>query len=956
MHHRTFGATCENCPNLTVNQRKDREMRDLPRGTVTFLFTDIEGSTERWERDRQAMAAAVARHLALLDAAINALGGVHFKTVGDGVQAAFPTAPQAVTAAVVGQRALLAEDWGEIGPLRVRMALHAGEAAPDARGDYLAAPLNRLARILDAAHGGQVLLSDAVAGLVRDALPVGVTLKALGEYRLRDILDPEKIFQLHHPELPATFPPLNTPGHLPHNLPIHPTPFLGREREVEEISNLLLRPDVRLVTLTGPGGVGKTRLGMRVAGEALESFPDGAFMVDLARQADPDLVPTATATALGLREQPGQSMAGMLGDYLRDRHTLLLFDNFEHILPAATLVADLLAAAPGLKVLVTSRARLGLQAEHEYQVETLPVPDPALSLPLDELMSYDAVALFISRAQALRPDFALTAANAKTISAIVCQLDGLPLAIELAAARVKLLTPEALLVRLRSRLTLTGGARDLPARQRTLRDTIAWSHDLLARGERMLFRRLSIFVGGWTLPGAEAVGAVAAEGIIDPLEALAGLVDQSLVDEFQQPGAAHAEPRYVMLETIREFATEQLAASGEAELVERAFEQFLITHTEAAEEGLKGPDQQLWLDRLEAEHDNLRAAMNRALDRGDSPVALRLALRLWEFWWIHGYPREGRDWLERTVALAGSVDIAGRAAAEFALGKLSLHMADYNAAEAHFRQSLEARRQLGDAQGEAEVLSALAMIALNRLANDEARVLGEDALKIARASGDRRGAAIALRILGMNAREQGEYERSLGLLEESMALGRALGDLAWTARIASQLGITHRLAGNSEQAQHLFATSRELHTELGDRFALGVIASQSGHLAFDTGDVTRAAALYAEALRHFDFMGNPEGLVEAIEWLAMVAAAREEAIPALRLFGAAAAAREALHLPPRLESDEQRVAPGVDQATRAAGSEAPAALAAGRTLSLEQARDEAVELAKVAAGPANVDQ
>ena len=286
MDHRKSEVTCENCPNLTANQHKDREMRDLPRGTVTFLFTDIEGSTALWERDRQAMAAAVARHLALLDAAIDALGGVHFKTVGDGLQAAFPTAPQAVTAAVVGQRALLAEDWGEIGPLRVRMALHAGEAVAGCRGDYLAAPLNRLARLLDAAHGGQVLLSDAVAGLVRDALPDGVTLKALGEYRLRDILQPEEIFQLHHPELPATFPPLTTPGHVPHNLPIHPTPFLGREREVEEISNLLLRPDVRLVTLTGPGGVGKTRLGLRVAGEALEAFPDGAFLVDLARQTD----------------------------------------------------------------------------------------------------------------------------------------------------------------------------------------------------------------------------------------------------------------------------------------------------------------------------------------------------------------------------------------------------------------------------------------------------------------------------------------------------------------------------------------------------------------------------------------------------------------------------------------------------------------------------------------------
>jgi tetratricopeptide (TPR) repeat protein len=571
-------------------------------------------------------------------------------------------------------------------------------------------------------------------------------------------------------------------------------------------------------------------------------------------------------------------------------------------------------------------------------------------------MAYDSVALFISRAQALRPGFALTVANAKAIAAIVCQLDGLPLAIELAAARVKLLTPEALLVRLKSRLTLTGGARDLPARQRTLRDTIAWSHDLLAPGERVLFRRLSVFVGGWTLEGAEAVGSVAADGVDDPIETLAALADQSLVDQLQRPSAAADEPRYVMLETIREFATEQLATSGEAEQVERAFEEFLIARAAAADEGLTGPDQRLWLDRLEAEHDNLRAALGRAVERKDGEVALRLALRLWQFWWTHGYWKEGRDWLERTVAVAGSVDMAGRAAAEFGLGKLWIQLGDYDAAEVHLRQSLAARRKLGDAIGEAEVLSALAMIALNRLALNEAREMGDDALKMARETGDRRSIATALRILGMIAQEQEQFDRALGLLEESMALGRALGDSAWIARVATQMAIAYRLAGNAELSQHFLDSSREVQTELGDQFALGVIAWNSGHLAFDAGDVTRAVALYAEALRYFDSVGDPEGFVEAIEWLAMAAAARGQAVSALRLFGAAAAAREALHLPPHSVGDEKRFASGLDQAMRATGTSATAALAAGRALSLERARDEALELARVDAGPTNVDQ
>src|SRR5215211_2002171 len=492
-------------------------MPQFPAGTVTFLFTDIEQSTRGWERGATTARVVVERHIALIRQAVAAHGGVHFKTIGDATQSAFATAPQGVAAALLAQRALLDEPWPttEQRP-RVRMALHAGTAEPR-DGDYLAACLNRLARLLDAAHGEQILLSSTVAGLARDALPESVTLKALGEFRLRDILQPEEVFQLCHPSLRADFPPLNAPGHLPHNLPTHPTPFLGREREVEEAVALLLRPEVRLVTLTGPGGVGKTRLGTRVAAEALESFPDGVFMVDLARLTDPDLVPSAAATALGLREQPGQTLAQTLADYLRERTILLLFDNFEHVLPSATLVADLLAAAPGLKVLATSRARLGLQAEREYGVEPLPIPDQGSLPPLVELSSFDAIELFTSRAQALRPGFALTDENARAVAEIVCRLDGLPLAIELAAARVKLLSPEALLDRLDRRLsTLTGGARDLPTRQRTLRDTIAWSHDLLTPGERVLFRRLSVFVGGWTFEAAEAVGTAAAEGVIDP--------------------------------------------------------------------------------------------------------------------------------------------------------------------------------------------------------------------------------------------------------------------------------------------------------------------------------------------------------------------------------------------------------------------------------------------------------
>jgi predicted ATPase len=921
-------------------------MPQFPAGTVTFLFTDIEQSTKGWERDAAAARVVVERHLALIRQSVEAHNGVHFKTVGDATQSAFATAPQGVAAALDAQRALSGEPWpsAEQRP-RVRMALHAGTAEPR-DGDYLAACLNRLSRLLDATHGEQVLLSSTVAGLARETLPECVTLKALGEYRLRDILQPEEVFQLCHPSLRADFPPLNTPGHLPHNLPTHPTPFLGREREVEEAVALLLQPGIRLVTLTGPGGVGKTRLGTRVAAEALDSFRDGAFMIDLARQTDPDLVPSATATALGLREQPGQTLSQTLADYLRERTILLLFDNFEHVLPAAPLVSDLLAAAPRLKVLATSRARLGLQAEHEYRVEPLPIPDQERLPPLAELSTFDAIKLFTLRAQALRPGFTLTNENAPAVAEIVCRLDGLPLAIELAAARVKLLSPDALLERLDRRLsTLTGGARDLPARQRTLRDTIAWSHDLLAPSEKILFRRLSVFVGGWTIEAAEAVAAVDGGETVDAFQSLASLVDQSLVDEWLSPDTLADKPRYGMLETIREFASEQLAASGEIIPAERAFEAFLIRKVEAAEAGLRGAEQPLWLDRLEAEHDNVRAALGRTLERGDGVAAVRLALRLWQFWRRRGYPGEGRSWLERALA-AGSVDEAMRAAAEYRMGHMSIDVGELGAARTHFTTSLALCERLGDSAGVAAALSGLVVVAVNRYDYEEARTMGERALRLYRELGDERGVAIALYNLAMIAREQGDLPRASAGYEESLAHWRQRNETEWTAETVLALAITRRMEGDMPGARALLDESRPLYQKLGDHFGLALADLEGGHLARRASDVPAAARLYASALRTFAEVGANLGVVESLEWLAATAADQGAAVPALRLFAAAESARRALGLPPPAASDAPILERHARRAADAANTEAATASAAGRNLTLEQARVEALELAQ----------
>ncbi|MBA3450522.1 MAG: adenylate/guanylate cyclase domain-containing protein, partial [Chloroflexia bacterium] len=529
-------------------------MTRYPSGTVAFLFTDIEGSTKRWEDHPCEMGIAVERHFAILREAITARQGVLFKTVGDAVQAAFPTVPESVDAALAAQLAIRREDWGSLGPLRVRMAIHAGDAIPD-DGDYLAPALNRLARVLGAGHGEQILLTDTARALAM-ALPLGYAVQDLGVHRLRDLLEAEHVFQLCGRGLPAEFPPLNSLDQRLHNLPAQPTALIGRERELTELCTVLSAADTLLVTLVGPGGTGKTRLALQAAAETLDHFPDGVWWVPLAAVSDPDLLMQAIASALGVREGSGDVLARTLAMYLTSRKTLLLLDNFEQVVSAAPILHDLLAAAPELVILVTSREPLRLQAEREFPVMPLPLPRGGERHSLDDALASPAVRLFVSRAQAVKPNFVLETGNVGDVVAICRRLDGLPLAIELAAARVRLLPPAALLARLDRRLSiLTGGARDLPARQQTLRAAIAWSFDLLDVAECTLFVRFAVFSGGFTIDSAEAVCQVAGGLPLDLLDGIDSLVQKNLLRRGDGPGG---EARFAMLETIREFATERL--------------------------------------------------------------------------------------------------------------------------------------------------------------------------------------------------------------------------------------------------------------------------------------------------------------------------------------------------------------------------------------------------------------
>src|SRR5262245_39588833 len=604
-------------PTLTPPRSWPVAKPPLPTGTVTFLFTDVEGSTRLWEQHPDQMRAALVEHDALIEFLTAQHGGhlVRPRGEGDSRFCVFARATEAVVAAAAIQRALHEESWPAETPLRVRLALHTGEADLRA-GDYYGSAVNRCARLRAIAHGSQALLSMATEELVRDALPSGVALRDLGEHRLSDLARPEHVFQVVVPGVPAAFPPLRSLDTLPNNLPLQLTSFVGREREVAEVAGMLAAH--RLITLTGVGGTGKTRLALQVAADALLAFSDGVWLVALDALRDPGLAPQAVALSIGVREERERPLLATLTDALKPKRLLLLLDNCEHLLDACARLADaLLRACPHLTIVATSREALGIAGETVWRVPSLALPAVFAGQPLppvETLTRYEAVALFVDRAQAVQPRFALTRESAPAVVSVCALLDGIPLALELAAARVRALSVDQLLARLTDRFRLlTGGSRTALERHQTLRAAVDWSHALLTAPERVLFRRLAVFAGGWTLEAAEAVGPAPdgpAGGLAreDVLDLLTRLVDQSLVDVVAEaPGAGPA--RYRLLETLRQYAQHKLVEAEEVAAVRGRHAAHYLALAEQAQPALHGPEQLVWLDRLEEEHANLRGAL-----------------------------------------------------------------------------------------------------------------------------------------------------------------------------------------------------------------------------------------------------------------------------------------------------------------------------------------------------------
>lgn len=817
-------------------------MAGPPTGTVTFLFTDIAGSTRLWEDHPEAMRSVLARHDALVRTAIEDHGGHVFKTIGDAFCAAFALAPDALGAALTAQQALMREAWPpETGALRVRMALHIG-GAQERDGDYFGPPLNRVARLLSAAHGGQVLLSLAAQELVRDDLPVGASLQDLGPHRLKDLTRAEQVFQLFAPGLPVDFPPLRTLDNRPNNLPRQPTPLLGREEELAQAGNRLGHEDVRLLTLTGPGGTGKTRLGLQVAAEALDDFPDGAFFIALASVSDPDLVVPAIAHTLGIPEAGGTSLEGLC-HALRDKRMLLVLDNFEQVVSAAAQIADLLVTCPHVKAIATSRVALQIRGEQEFPVPPLPLPNRKPPPPLAVLSQFAAVQLFVQRAQSVKPDFAITADNAPTVAEICWRLDGLPLAIELAAARVKLLPPQAMLPRLEQRLKLlTGGARDLPARQQTLRSAIAWSHDLLDEDEKALFRRLAAFVGGCTLDTAEAV-CVGPDGELDVLEGVGSLLGKSLLRQTED--GPEGMPRFLMLETIREFAGERLAESGEETDLRRRHAVFFAALIQKSLPERARPATSVRAEWLEPELGNLHAALAWALEN-DPPTAGPLGAALGRFCWDRGLYTEGRECLESVLAQGDVLDDVLRIHALLTLGSIHCGQADCAEGVSLAEQSLALSRQTGDREGIAQALLFLVAHALDP--PDIKQVHLDEAQALCRALDDRNGLAWCLYQQGRLAWQDGDSAAAQAFLSESLSYYQATKNPWQMGWVFYELGIVDLQRNAPEEARSHFEQAVTLFREVKQPQGLVWSLKELSALAHARGDHEQGTAQGEEAL------------------------------------------------------------------------------------------------------------
>lgn len=843
----------------------------------TFLFTDIQGSIRLWETHPEAMRVALTRHDELLRAIIAEHRGQAFKFVGDQVCATFERAPDAAAAALAAQRAVLQlnheNGWlpkqlsfdRVMFALHVRIALHSGDAS-ERDGDYFGPTVNRVARLLAVGHGDQILLTHATAERVRDQLPPTTSLRDLGARRLRDLPQPEHIFQLVAPDLPSEFPPLKTLDERASNLPSPTTSLIGRETEIRALAQMLEQPHARWITLTGSGGTGKTRLALAAAEHVLEKFSDGVYFVALDAVHDPTLVLPTLAQTLGIKESSTQSLAQALHQTLANKQMLLVLDNLEHVADAAGELGELLGAAPRVRVLATSRELVRVYGEHNFPVSPLPIPNAAQSMSGEALQQNPAVQLFLERARAVRPDLSLAHGNAQAIGALCAQLDGLPLAIELVAVHARVLSPAQMLARLSNHWHLwVQGARNVPPHQISLRATMDWSYNLLTATEQHTFARLAIFAGAWTMEAAEAIVAATVETIVS-------LVDKSLVRVADAP----QETRFHLLETVREYAWDHLRAQNVLDALRTQHANYFAALAQRAESELVGAAQAEWLQRLERDHENFRAALEWSFKSGAVETGFTLVVGLWRFWYVRGHFSEGRAWMESALQHQAAASPHARAKALNSAGVLARSQADYARAREWLQASRAEFQILDDTRGLANVLNSLGLLALDQIQYADAREFFTASLELERAHGDQRRIAISLNNLGGIANYQREFAQAKAYYTESLALRRAQNDTAGIANSLLNLGEVAVRQNELADALALYRESLSLRQELGDRRGIALSLEGIAAVAAAHDDAVCATQLYAAAAELRRELNAPHAPVERAEYENALARLREK--------------------------------------------------------------------------------
>lgn len=867
---------------------------NLPNGTVTFLFTDIEGSTKLAQQFPNAMPALLARHHEILHQAIHAHNGYVFQLVGDSFAVAFHSASDALNAALEAQRVLQKEAW-DPAPVFVRMGIHTGAAELLEGGSkeikYSAyAAIATSQRIMSVGHGGQLLLSQTARDLVRDRLPEQAELRDMGECRLKDVLEPQRLYQLVVPDLLADFAPLNTLETFTNNLPTQLTSFIGRQDEINAVTNLLA--EHRMVTPTGSGGCGKTRLALEVANHVQANFTDGTWFIELAPIADPALVPQTVIATLNLRQDSVRSGLQVLTDYLRMRNSLLILDNCEHLIEScAQLCEALLRGCPKLKIIATSREALGIGGETPYRVPSLKTASPEHLPPLETLATLDSIRLFLDRAAVAKSDFRLTPENARFIAQICYRLDGIPLAIELAAARVKVLSPEQIAGRLDDRFRLlTGGSRTALPRQQTLRAMIDWSYSLLSEAEKVLFRRLAVFAGGWTMEAAEQV-CDDEHGGMEILDLLTRLVDKSLVITEEVAG----ETRYHRLETIRQYSREKFFETAEVEALRNRHLAYYVQFSEYAEKEIQRRERFLWVQRLKAELDNVRAAMAWGFEKNPDS-ALKIAASMIHFWTVGGYSSaEGFRWLKNLEHFQANTPEQSLLRAKALCGLSFIYMSLGNNLNAKrlAEESIALYRQSENTEGLAFALRVYAMPLESLGERAQAETALKESLALARIENNDYIVASVLNILARVTIDlYGDVATALQYTEQALRISQEAG-IEYTAALAYEIkGVIAVHSGEYETARALFEKAERDFEQVGADFNVLLTKANLAHLERQHGNPQRAFEIYCATIVAFRDVGQIGAVAHQLECFGFLALAQAQYARALQLFAAANALRE----------------------------------------------------------------